>query len=116
MVFFLVCAGLSWHMGRAYALGYWRDILESQFDITIYFGAVGVSLIMTVVCLNFASPLDTLNYISRLERQVMGMRKALKIYRDNPDGAVERDLAGRILTRMGDGDNVVVRHIGRKQA
>ena len=113
--FFVVCCGLTWTLARAYTLGYWRDILDTQFDTVLYFGAAGVSLIMTLVCLNFAEPLDLLNYISRLERERAALRKALKIYRDNPQGAIDRGLAARILEKSGDGENIVVRHIGARQ-
>jgi hypothetical protein len=114
-IFFVVCAGLSWNLARAYTLGYWRDILNTQFDTAIYFGAAGLSLIMTLVCLNNSEPLDLLNYITRLEQENRQLRKAIKIYRDNPSGAIERNLAGRILDKIGDGENVVVRSIGARK-
>ena len=115
VLFFAIAVGLSWNLARAYVLGYWSDILSTQFDTMIYFGAAGVAIVLTVICLNRSSPLDLLNYIARLERENRALRRAVKIFRDNPQGAMDRKLAHRIIDRMGEGENIIVKPIAIKR-
>ena len=100
-VFFFIAVGLGWNLARAYIMGYWGDILTTQYDTAIYFGAVGLALIFVVICVNYASPMDLLNKLARLERERAGVRRILRHYRDNPSSAIELDLAGAALRRMG---------------
>jgi len=103
IMFFVIGSIFTLSLSQLYLSGYAQNIRQGDmpFDINLLWVAVGMCLVMTVVCLNFSQPLDLHNYVSRLEREIKGLKKALECYDADCEHADKYRLAGKALDRCG---------------
>ena len=98
LVFFFLGALFAYQLAEAWVNGYKGS---SPFDVRLLWLAVGVCLVLTVVCLACSQPLDLHNYCTRLERTVRGLKGALECYESNSEWADRHHLAKKALDKCG---------------
>ena len=73
-----------------------------DFNTNLMLLGIGTCLLLTLLSLNYALPLNLMSENNRLSQQLNGALRALKAYDKNPDKAVRERRAALVLERTGD--------------
>lgn len=113
LVFFFLGAVFTYNIAQLYHYG--LESTDVPFDVKFLWVAVGMCLVLMVICLNMSQPLDLHNYCTRLEREIKGLKKALECYDADCEHANRYNLAQRALDRCGRLHDVKIHYLDERR-